>query len=120
MALTLVTAFPVPGPNGHMTGRKAQVCVCGGVIWFVCVCVRGVTKPSLSVLGERGDPRVERSERHVTLGPGSAPACLPSVLQGHVYRFCTADGLWLYKENSSLPWRDLSECEESKRGERVS
>ena len=42
------------------------------------------------------------------------------VLQGHVYRFCTADGLWLHKDNSSLPWRDLSECEESKRGERVS
>lgn len=42
------------------------------------------------------------------------------VLQGHVYRFCTADGLWLHKDNSSLPWRDLSECEESKRGDRVS
>uniref|UniRef100_A0A2I3HAI5 Glucagon-like peptide 1 receptor n=1 Tax=Nomascus leucogenys TaxID=61853 RepID=A0A2I3HAI5_NOMLE len=40
--------------------------------------------------------------------------------QGHVYRFCTAEGLWLQKDNSSLPWRDLSECEESKRGERSS
>lgn len=96
------------------------VCVCGRVIWFVCVCVRGVTNPNMSVLGERGDPRVERNKRHVALGQGLAPASLASVLQGHVYRFCTADGLWLYKDNSSLPWRDLSECEESKRGERVS
>lgn len=51
----------------------------------------------------------------------SCPWYLPwasSVLQGHVYRFCTAEGLWLHKDNSSLPWRDLSECEESKRGER--
>uniref|UniRef100_A0A8D2ARV0 Glucagon like peptide 1 receptor n=1 Tax=Sciurus vulgaris TaxID=55149 RepID=A0A8D2ARV0_SCIVU len=44
----------------------------------------------------------------------------PPVLQGHVYRFCTAEGLWLHKNNSSLPWRDLSECEESKRGEKGS
>lgn len=44
----------------------------------------------------------------------------PPVLQGHVYRFCTADGLWLHQVNSSLPWRDLSECEESKHGDRVS
>ncbi|KAG8512006.1 Glucagon-like peptide 1 receptor [Galemys pyrenaicus] len=53
----------------------------------------------------------------------SCPWYLPwasSVLQGHVYRFCTAEGLWLHKDNSSLPWRDLSECEESKRGERDS
>nr|XP_023400534.1 glucagon-like peptide 1 receptor [Loxodonta africana] len=51
----------------------------------------------------------------------SCPWYLPwasSVLQGHVYRFCTAEGLWLHKDNSSLPWRDLSECEESKRGEK--
>eukprot|EP00069_Balaena_mysticetus_P014458 bmy_08559T0 len=53
----------------------------------------------------------------------SCPWYLPwasSVLQGHVYRFCTTDGLWLHKDNSSLPWRDLSECEESKRGDRNS
>uniref|UniRef100_A0A8B9WT28 Glucagon-like peptide 1 receptor n=2 Tax=Bos TaxID=9903 RepID=A0A8B9WT28_BOSMU len=53
----------------------------------------------------------------------SCPWYLPwasSVLQGHVYRFCTADGLWLHKDNSSLPWRDLSECEDSKRGDRSS
>nr|WHQ35474.1 green GLP-1 sensor GLPLight1 [synthetic construct] len=53
----------------------------------------------------------------------SCPWYLPwasSVPQGHVYRFCTAEGLWLQKDNSSLPWRDLSECEESKRGERSS
>uniref|UniRef100_A0A8C0K4Y2 Glucagon-like peptide 1 receptor n=1 Tax=Canis lupus dingo TaxID=286419 RepID=A0A8C0K4Y2_CANLU len=53
----------------------------------------------------------------------SCPWYLPwasSVLQGHVYRFCTAEGLWLRQHNSSLPWRNLSECEESKRGERVS
>ncbi|XP_064141585.1 glucagon-like peptide 1 receptor isoform X3 [Loxodonta africana] len=52
----------------------------------------------------------------------SCPWYLPwasSVLQGHVYRFCTAEGLWLHKDNSSLPWRDLSECEESKRGEKT-
>ncbi|XP_036763040.1 glucagon-like peptide 1 receptor isoform X1 [Manis pentadactyla] len=51
----------------------------------------------------------------------SCPWYLPwasSVLQGHVYRFCTADGLWLHQDNSSMPWRNLSECEESKRGER--
>lgn len=53
----------------------------------------------------------------------SCPWYLPwasSVLQGHVYRFCTAEGIWLHKDNSSLPWRDLSECEESKQGERNS
>ncbi|XP_007458232.1 PREDICTED: glucagon-like peptide 1 receptor [Lipotes vexillifer] len=53
----------------------------------------------------------------------SCPWYLPwssSVLQGHVYRFCTTDGLWLHKDNSSLPWRDLSECEESKRGDQSS
>lgn len=50
----------------------------------------------------------------------STVMCPCSVLQGRVYRFCTAEGLWLHKDNSSLPWRDLSECEESKRGERVS
>lgn len=37
-----------------------------------------------------------------------------------MYRFCTSDGLWLQKDNSSLPWRNLSECDESKQGERVS
>ncbi|NIG59007.1 glucagon-like peptide 1 receptor [Pontoporia blainvillei] len=50
-----------------------------------------------------------------TLFLGSA---LPK--KGHVYRFCTTDGLWLHKDNSSLPWRDLSECEESKRGDQSS
>ncbi|XP_045861743.1 glucagon-like peptide 1 receptor [Meles meles] len=53
----------------------------------------------------------------------SCPWYLPwasSVLQGRVYRFCTAEGLWLRQDNSSSPWRNLSECEESKRGERSS
>ncbi|XP_010637162.1 glucagon-like peptide 1 receptor isoform X2 [Fukomys damarensis] len=53
----------------------------------------------------------------------SCPWYLPwanSVLQGHVYRFCTPEGLWLHRDNSSLPWRDLSECEESKHGEKSS
>uniref|UniRef100_A0A8C4L1D0 Glucagon like peptide 1 receptor n=1 Tax=Equus asinus asinus TaxID=83772 RepID=A0A8C4L1D0_EQUAS len=51
----------------------------------------------------------------------SCPWYLPwasNVLQGHVYRFCTADGLWLHVDNSSLPWRNLSECDDSKGGER--
>ncbi|XP_008589499.1 PREDICTED: glucagon-like peptide 1 receptor, partial [Galeopterus variegatus] len=38
-------------------------------------------------------------------------------LQGLVYHFCTTEGLWLHKDNSSLPWRDQLECEESKREE---
>uniref|UniRef100_A0A452QYT7 Glucagon-like peptide 1 receptor n=1 Tax=Ursus americanus TaxID=9643 RepID=A0A452QYT7_URSAM len=53
----------------------------------------------------------------------SCPWYLPwasSVLQGRVYRFCTAEGLWLRQDNSSAPWRNLSECEESKQGERSS
>lgn len=52
--------------------------------------------------------------------PWAQPCVSAPVLQGHVYRFCTADGLWLHQDNSSVPWRNLSECEESKRGERVS
>ncbi|XP_008561402.1 PREDICTED: glucagon-like peptide 1 receptor, partial [Galeopterus variegatus] len=54
-------------------------------------------------------------QRFLTKAPPPA-----TVLQGHVYRFCTTEGLWLHKDNSSLPWRDLSECEESKREERSS
>lgn len=38
---------------------------------------------------------------------------LPAVLHGQVYRFCTPEGTWLLKENSTLPWRNLSECEAS-------
>ncbi|XP_010293985.1 PREDICTED: glucagon-like peptide 1 receptor, partial [Phaethon lepturus] len=34
-------------------------------------------------------------------------------LHGQVYRFCTPEGTWLLKENSTLPWRNLSECEAS-------
>ncbi|XP_007483896.1 glucagon-like peptide 1 receptor [Monodelphis domestica] len=51
----------------------------------------------------------------------SCPWYLPwasSVHQGHVYRFCTTEGRWLYEKNSSLPWIDVSECEENKTGER--
>lgn len=36
---------------------------------------------------------------------------LMAVLHGQVYRFCTLEGTWLMKENSTLPWRNLSECE---------
>ncbi|RMC12533.1 hypothetical protein DUI87_10053 [Hirundo rustica rustica] len=36
-----------------------------------------------------------------------------SMLHGQVYRFCTLEGTWLLKENSTLPWRNLSECEPS-------
>ncbi|KAJ7419448.1 hypothetical protein BTVI_25187 [Pitangus sulphuratus] len=36
-----------------------------------------------------------------------------AVLHGQVYRFCTLEGTWLLKENSTLPWRNLSECESS-------
>uniref|UniRef100_A0A8D0G7U2 G-protein coupled receptors family 2 profile 1 domain-containing protein n=1 Tax=Sphenodon punctatus TaxID=8508 RepID=A0A8D0G7U2_SPHPU len=48
----------------------------------------------------------------------SCPWYLPwasTVLHGHVYRFCTPEGTWLLKENSTLPWRNLSECEASDR-----
>lgn len=38
---------------------------------------------------------------------------LLAVLHGQVYRFCTLEGTWLLKENSTLPWRNLSECEPS-------
>lgn len=38
---------------------------------------------------------------------------LLAVLHGQVYRFCTLEGTWLLKENSTLPWRNLSECEAS-------
>uniref|UniRef100_A0A8C0EW41 Glucagon like peptide 1 receptor n=1 Tax=Bubo bubo TaxID=30461 RepID=A0A8C0EW41_BUBBB len=46
----------------------------------------------------------------------SCPWYLPwanTVLRGQVYRFCTSEGTWLLKENSTLPWRNLSECEAS-------
>uniref|UniRef100_A0A8B9SUC4 Glucagon like peptide 1 receptor n=1 Tax=Anas platyrhynchos TaxID=8839 RepID=A0A8B9SUC4_ANAPL len=46
----------------------------------------------------------------------SCPSYLPwanTVLHGQVYRFCTSEGTWLLKENSTLPWRNLSECEAS-------
>ncbi|KAK2535704.1 hypothetical protein Q9233_003630, partial [Columba guinea] len=46
----------------------------------------------------------------------SCPWYLPwanAVLHGQVYRFCTLEGTWLLKENSTLPWRNLSECEAS-------
>uniref|UniRef100_A0A8C4UDB1 Glucagon like peptide 1 receptor n=1 Tax=Falco tinnunculus TaxID=100819 RepID=A0A8C4UDB1_FALTI len=46
----------------------------------------------------------------------SCPWYLPwadTVLHGQVYRFCTLEGTWLLKENSTLPWRNLSECEAS-------
>ncbi|XP_072713836.1 glucagon-like peptide 1 receptor [Ciconia boyciana] len=46
----------------------------------------------------------------------SCPWYLPwanTVLHGQVYRFCTPEGTWLLKENSTLPWRNLSECEAS-------
>ena len=64
--------------------------------------------------------RVGRNEGPVALGQGAPHPSLRPVLQGRVYRFCTAEGLWLHQDNSSSPWRNLSECEESKRGERVS
>ncbi|KAJ7409691.1 Glucagon-like peptide 1 receptor [Willisornis vidua] len=35
------------------------------------------------------------------------------VPHGQVYRFCTLEGTWLLKENSTVPWRNLSECESS-------
>uniref|UniRef100_A0A8B9PTR6 Glucagon like peptide 1 receptor n=1 Tax=Apteryx owenii TaxID=8824 RepID=A0A8B9PTR6_APTOW len=44
----------------------------------------------------------------------SCPWYLPwanAVLHGQVYRFCTPEGTWLLKENSTLPWRNLSECD---------
>nr|XP_014339998.1 PREDICTED: glucagon-like peptide 1 receptor [Latimeria chalumnae] len=43
------------------------------------------------------------------------PPYLPwidKVSTGHVYRKCTLNGTWLLLENSSLPWRDFSECQE--------
>ncbi|XP_043940763.1 glucagon-like peptide 1 receptor [Protopterus annectens] len=45
----------------------------------------------------------------------SCPWYLPwakSVSNGRVYRYCTAEGKWLHTENSTIAWRDLSECEE--------
>ncbi|XP_078503467.1 glucagon-like peptide 1 receptor [Lissotriton helveticus] len=45
----------------------------------------------------------------------SCPWYLPwanTVLRGRVYRFCTVEGTWLLKENSTKPWRNLSECED--------
>uniref|UniRef100_A0A663EUM4 Glucagon like peptide 1 receptor n=1 Tax=Aquila chrysaetos chrysaetos TaxID=223781 RepID=A0A663EUM4_AQUCH len=45
----------------------------------------------------------------------SCPWYLPwanTVLHGQVYRFCTPEGTWLLKENSTLPWRNLSELYE--------
>ncbi|EMP24499.1 Glucagon-like peptide 1 receptor [Chelonia mydas] len=36
-----------------------------------------------------------------------------TVLHGQVYRFCTPEGTWLLKENSTLPWKNISECEAS-------
>lgn len=88
--------------------------MCGRLCGFVC---EVLLTPRGQSWG-RGEPGVRR-----TRGPGQRPRLSPlsrPVLQGHVYRFCTADGLWLHQVNSSLPWRDLSECEESKRGDRVS
>ncbi|XP_066479301.1 glucagon-like peptide 1 receptor [Tiliqua scincoides] len=44
----------------------------------------------------------------------SCPWYLPlssTGLHGHVYRFCTQEGTWLLKENSTSPWRNISECE---------
>ncbi|RXM37441.1 Glucagon-like peptide 1 receptor [Acipenser ruthenus] len=32
------------------------------------------------------------------------------VQSGHVYRRCMENGSWLLLENSSLPWRDFTEC----------
>ncbi|XP_068254691.1 glucagon-like peptide 1 receptor [Nyctibius grandis] len=46
----------------------------------------------------------------------SCPWYLPwanAVPHGQAYRFCTPEGTWLLKENSTLPWRNLSECEAS-------
>ncbi|XP_077668311.1 glucagon-like peptide 1 receptor [Eretmochelys imbricata] len=46
----------------------------------------------------------------------SCPWYLPwasTVLHGQVYRFCTPEGTWLLKENSTLPWKNISECEAS-------
>ncbi|XP_019382245.1 PREDICTED: glucagon-like peptide 1 receptor [Gavialis gangeticus] len=48
----------------------------------------------------------------------SCPWYLPwasTVLQRQAYRFCTSEGTWLLKENSTLPWRNLSECEAADR-----
>ncbi|XP_040203794.1 glucagon-like peptide 1 receptor [Rana temporaria] len=48
----------------------------------------------------------------------SCPWYLPwahKVIQGKVFRYCTLEGTWLVrdsKENSSAPWRNLSECED--------
>nr|XP_042704857.1 glucagon-like peptide 1 receptor [Chrysemys picta bellii] len=46
----------------------------------------------------------------------SCPWYLPwasTVLHGQVYRFCTPEGTWLLKENSTQPWKNISECEAS-------
>uniref|UniRef100_A0A8C5MQ57 Glucagon like peptide 1 receptor n=1 Tax=Leptobrachium leishanense TaxID=445787 RepID=A0A8C5MQ57_9ANUR len=34
------------------------------------------------------------------------------VTQGRVFRYCTPEGTWQMKENSSVAWRNLSECED--------
>nr|XP_028580233.1 glucagon-like peptide 1 receptor isoform X1 [Podarcis muralis] len=40
----------------------------------------------------------------------SCPWYLPSASPGQVYRFCTLEGTWLLEENSTIPWRNISEC----------
>ncbi|CAI5770789.1 glucagon-like peptide 1 receptor [Podarcis lilfordi] len=40
----------------------------------------------------------------------SCPWYLPSPSPGQVYRFCTLEGTWLLEENSTIPWRNISEC----------
>ncbi|XP_053161238.1 glucagon-like peptide 1 receptor isoform X2 [Hemicordylus capensis] len=40
----------------------------------------------------------------------SCPWYLPLASRGQVYRFCTLEGTWLLEENSTLPWRNISEC----------
>lgn len=77
--------------------------------------------PARRAMGEEGELH-EDADHSVSLAPGRAgspPAdpvwliLLLAVLHGQVYRFCTLEGTWLLKENSSLPWRNLSECEPS-------
>nr|XP_033791271.1 glucagon-like peptide 1 receptor [Geotrypetes seraphini] len=46
----------------------------------------------------------------------SCPWYLPwanRVLRGQVYRFCTLEGTWLLNENSTIVWRNNSECEDT-------
>uniref|UniRef100_A0A8D0BIH0 G-protein coupled receptors family 2 profile 1 domain-containing protein n=1 Tax=Salvator merianae TaxID=96440 RepID=A0A8D0BIH0_SALMN len=40
----------------------------------------------------------------------SCPWYLPTAVPGKVYRFCTLEGTWLLEENSTNPWRNISEC----------